>query len=139
MANLLTVLQERNLEHFNNLKDEFIADLRNVQKIVKFLQKKKLKVNYQQNSSTHQLALYFEKHFSSRPFVWASAYRNDQLLEIDQRFEEFNRNLCKTIYPEGFKRKQLDILVKVHTYFNCCSYLFSFVDIYADVTEILKR
>ena len=43
MANLLTVLQERNLEHFNNLKDEFIADLRNVQKIVNFLQKKKIK------------------------------------------------------------------------------------------------
>jgi len=66
----------------------------------------------------------FERLYAGQPEVWSRAYRTEALCKAENRFEEFHVKLSRHIYHEGFKRKQLDVLIKVtfeiFNFDSCC-------------------
>ena len=45
--------------------------------------------------------------------MWSRAYRSEAHVLTEAKFEEYHQKIVRHIYIEGFKRKQLDVLIKV--------------------------
>ena len=66
-----------------------------------------------QDQATLPLANFFKSNYSAQPEVWSRAYRSESHVQAEVRFEEYHKKISRHIYHEGFKRKQLDVLIKV--------------------------
>lgn len=91
--NFQTVINEQNEEQFKNFQEQFHKDLN-------------------ADSSTQPLADYYNKSFAGDPFIWAKCYRTARVEQVMQLLDEYHTKLIRVYYNEGFKRKQLDILIK---------------------------